>query len=234
MNKNNVIFTLILILFISCQRKETKKVYEKPDYLEYDSFWRIDTLAHNDIYNADTISFHDFYSAEEYNLDDIETIDDRDFVKRTDSLLIFKLKNGKKKILENSKKKYTNFFYLREIPDVNCWLVQGLHNDDHQYNFLVNKNTGIETPIANLPIISPNKKYMVSFSELCTNEGLIQFFRIERDSLSKLWLKIFSNDITPKGIRWKNDSTLFIEMDSACMRERNPKYIELTVGRYMK
>lgn len=234
MSKNHIVFISILILFVSCHRKEIKKVYEKPDYLTYDSTWNIDTLAHNDIYNADTISYLEFYSAKKYDINDIETIDDRKNVTRKDSVLIFKLKNGKKKILENSKKKYTSFFYLREIPDANCWLVEGLHNDEHSYNFLISKNTGVETPIADLPIISPDKKYMVSFRVSCTDPSYLQFLKIEKDSISKLWLKIFNWDFVPTDVRWQNDSTLFIEMDSICMKKHNSKYIKLPVGRYMK
>ena len=235
MNKNQIIFILILLLFVSCQKKEIKKTYEKPDYLAYDSTWNIDTLTHNDIYNADTISYHEFYSAEKYDINDIETIDDRKNVTRKDSVLIFKLKNGKKKQLVNSKKPYLkDYFYLREVPDANCWLVEGLHNDEHSYNFLISKNTGIETPIADLPIISPNKKYMVSFRVSCTDPSYLQFFKIENDSISEQWLKIFNWDFVPIDVRWQNDSTLCIEMDSICMKEHNSKYIKLPVGRYMK
>ena len=230
--KHIFVFTFLFVFF-SCQNKEVK-IIEKQDYLSLDSFWNLDTLTHNDIYFPDTISEQEFYKTAGNTILDLEIIDDSKNIIRDDSVLILKLKNFKRIEFIDKKNPYIErYFYLRNIEVINSWLVEGLHGDEHAYLFLVNKNTGKKSPIAGEPIISPNKKYFMCSGTSCTDPSLIQFFKVENDSVRKVWIKLSYNWAVTE-IKWKNDTLIYLKKENICSKIRTVTYQKLQVSKYMK
>ena len=229
----NLFCLIIIVCLFSCQRKNNTSKTVRPDYLAFDNEWKIDTLIHNDIYHADTISAIDFCKTLENKLFNKEIIDDKSHVERADSILFFKLNNSNKKKLINAAKYHKNYFYLRDLMELNSWIIQGYHNDEHEYLFIVNKNTGKETVLAGEPILSPDGKYFAAFKESCTDLSYLQLYRLENDSIRTIWTKILKEYAVTQ-IKWKNDSVMYLKMQNICNYPNiMTKYIQLNVGRYL-
>ena len=126
-----------------------------------------------------------------------------------------------------------NYFYLRDFSDINSWLIDCFHNDEHQHLMLVNKNTGKEIHLTGNIVLSPNKRFLISVRLTCTDASTIELLKVEEDSLSQVWCKLFYN-FGAEEIKWKNDSTLYIQMRSICVEKTKTRYIKLPVGRYLK
>lgn len=234
MIKIKLAFVFLLVLFVSCQRKEPKPTQVKPVYLAYDSEWNIDTLTHNDIYNADTISSKAFNLLSDENIEDKETIDDYKNVKRKDSVLILKLSFLKRKKLINNSKNGGNYFYLKNVPELNSWLIKCYANDEHEHLMYVNKNSGKETHFYRKSTLSPNKKYLICYGTSCTDFSNITLYRNEKDCLTNVWTKRFDN-LGPESTKWKNDTTLFLKMKRICLENSGEiSYIKLSIGKYLK
>lgn len=230
--KQIFIFTFIFVFF-SCQNKKAK-VIEESDYLSLDSFWNLDTLTHNDIYYPDTISEQEFNKTAGNTILDLEVIDDCENIIRNDSVLKIKLNHFKSIELIDKEKPYIErYFYLRNIQPINSWLIEGLHGDEHAYLFLVNKNTGKMSTIAGEPIISPNKKYFICSRSSCTDPSLIQFFKVDNDSVKEIWVKLSDNWAATE-MKWKNDSIIYIKKENICSNNHMITYQKLMVSKYMK
>lgn len=104
---------------------------------------------------------------------------------------------------------YARYTFIDDRKSINQWLVFGVYYESYDY-ILVDKNNGKQTHVIGLPVISPNKKYIVAVNE--DLEAQFTFNGIELSESNGKTLKLIGQkeiaDWAIREIKWLDDNTL--------------------------
>jgi hypothetical protein len=178
-----------------------------------------DTLILNKvIYYLDSIGEVEYKSThkQKFNGGDKEIIDDTANVKRDTLKLKFHLSNGVDSVLVNDTTEgwsnYIAYSYIESCKNIDYWLLGITYYEGSQY-LLLDRENGEKLWIWGMPIYSPNMKYFVCNScdlEAGYDANGFQLFEVKNNKAIHRWSKSI-DDWGPSEIRWKNDSTIYIE-----------------------
>jgi hypothetical protein len=203
-------FLIPVLILVSCNS------YNKPGNKEVGG--RDTLMSGNTIYYLDSISEREFKTVNEtnYKADDIEVIDDTTHVKRDSSKIIFHLSNGVDSVLVNDTtddwSKYIDYTYIESCKNMEYWLIGVTYYEGSEF-LLVDRDDGNKVWIWGRPVFSPDNKYFVTYSydlEAGYDPNGFQLYEIKDKKAILKWAKILE-DWGPSDIRWKNDSTVYIE-----------------------
>jgi hypothetical protein len=91
-------------------------------------------------------------------------------------------------------------------------LLKVLYYESGEYK-LVNKRDGSETKLWGLPILSPDKKMLISYSNALGYDVMpngIQFFKMENGKLNLVW-ECEIEDWTPDYVNWVDNTSIIIK-----------------------
>ena len=206
------LFLLLIpvLVFISCN--SNKKVDNKENI-------KGDTLIiAKVVFNLDSISEKEFKTADKqgYKESATEVIEDTVNVRRDSLKLIFHLGNGADSVLINDTTEgwsnYIDYSYIESCKNIDYWLLGIGYYEGSQY-LIVDRENGNNIWIWGMPVYSQDNKHFVTYScdlEAGYDSNGFQLFEIKNNKAIHKWSKIV-NDWGPTEIRWKNDSTIYIE-----------------------
>ena len=223
--KKIALLLLSLSMLFSCSEKNPNSTISK------DSL-RIDSLGTKALTKEDTLmlggyilwlspideSVYNKYSSVSPKEKEIDLLSqDSSQVKRIKDSLIFTSINKKEISLTNNlneEEDYEKYSYIQNLSDIKQWLISGVYNEYYDY-ILIDQNSGEKIAMPGLPIVSPNKKLIISGnSDLVaafTFNGL-ELYKYENKKLTKVATKELAN-WGANEIKWIDDSTLLIKQD---------------------
>lgn len=204
----------------------------------------LDTLKDNQIYFLDTISVSDFFVLPENEnifhncYENVESIIDDTNVSRIGNVLSFQLQNGNVKELVNNIENNQSYCYRASFDEINQWFVCDLCGSEYGYSFFIDKYNGEEIFAVSKPVFSPNRQYFVCYKMNWTDYHTIQLFKVVKNKRIELvWYKLLT-DWGASDIRWKDDSTIYIEKESIKIigeevSFNNKSYVKFPLGKYL-
>lgn len=142
---------------------------------------------------------------------------DRQFVTKRNTSLIFNLLGGDLKTLKNNRSsdsnEYVDYTYLYYLKKMGYFVLRKNLHEGHEY-LLVNDKTGAEISILGFPKASPNGHSLVAVSaDLATdfNYNGIQIWRIGDNGLVLDWENEMT-DMEPFLPKWYNNKTIQISL----------------------
>ncbi|MOA14217.1 hypothetical protein D3C78_1343050 [compost metagenome] len=135
------------------------------------------------------------------------------YVYRSNDSLIFKTLSKGNIVLKSDTvtdgDDYARYTFTDDLKPINQWLVFGIYYESYDY-ILVDKNNGKQTHLIGLPVISPDKKYIVAVNE--DLEAQFTFNGIELSESNGKTLKLIEKkeiaDWAIREIKWLDDNTL--------------------------
>jgi len=171
----------------------------------------------NKIFSIDSISRIDFEKLDATKFDRDEErnlLKDSAGVKRIGDSLFFKISNGRTATLVNTKgENYGSYLYLGKLNDIGQYLIQGSF-DEWSSNYLISEVTGDTTEMCGLPVVSPDRKLLISGNaDLIAGFSINGFdlFEIENKSLRKAGRRELS-DWGPEEIKWVNENEILAKI----------------------
>lgn len=237
---------LILFIFFSISiyslfsQTESETRLSKDDLLTISYF----DSTFNDKVNGDTLSNFinvEFISEEEFNNHKIK--EENHFVR--DTLSVFKDKGVISLNCSSTTVKYididedgesfnySQYEYFGQIPFINKYVVLGYFYE--WFNcFLIDKDSGKEIVLYDIPIISPNKKHITSLSyNPYLNTTDFQLFSIKGNDINLITELHFSKWKTTErdNFFWGKDNSLYLEVIHAenYEQDKDIHYIKISI-----
>ena len=138
------------------------------------------------------------------------------FVSRKGDSLLFKCANNEPAYLINNPNSdsddFASYSFIQDMPEIGQWLIMGSYYEAYGYVF-IDKTTGESTELYGMPVVSPDKKYIITFNQDLeagfTFNG-IQLFEM-KDSKPVLLGAKELNSWGPDNVKWKDSNTLFVQ-----------------------
>lgn len=236
MNSRNLI-SVLFIFVLSCEPKV--KHAEKPvnqhvvvadTFMIADKVFRLkEGLTKSDF--DELVSFA-FDTSEVRNL-----LKDSALVKRSGDTLTFKIANGKKVTLADNKNtdgdEYADYDYMGYLTDIKHFVVFGAFYEWYNY-LLISEKTGDTILLRGEPVLSPDKKLLVSGNlDLVAGftENGFELYSVENATLKLIGKKELSS-WGPQELKWKNNTELWVErsvMDSVTAAHEYTDYARLLI-----
>jgi len=214
--KKYLVILPLMTMVLCCQQKESQSENNAIDEnLETCGSIEINGELRN-IYAMDEADFKALES-HEFLYPDKEMIDDKENVKRTDSLLTFTLTNGEALALHDVYNPYHAdvliFQYLKSYEDISYWLYNVTYYEGSGM-FLLDKDNGEKIHVWGVPVFSPDKSHFVTNSiDLVAGyqHNGMQLFEVKDSKVSLVWEFEISDEWGPEDIRWIDNETLAIQ-----------------------
>lgn len=137
------------------------------------------------------------------------------FVTRNGDSLLFKKPDNEYAYLINNtntdSEDFASYDFIQYMPEIGSWLVMGSYYEAYGY-ILVNKTTGDMTQLFGVPVVSPDKKYMLTFNQDLqagfTFNGF-QFFEIKDKPVLIGTHELYNWG--PDNVVWKDSNTLLVQ-----------------------
>ncbi|HBN04590.1 MAG TPA: hypothetical protein DD434_02205 [Bacteroidales bacterium] len=218
--KNLILFIFFSVLTnnLYCQIQSNFKL-SQDDLLSinyYDSTYR-------EKVNGDTLSKYiniEFITKEEFNRNKIEEENyfDRDTlaIRKDNGVIRLNCIDTVVKYIDNDDDgdRYCQYEYFGQIPFMNKYVVSGYFYEWINC-FLVDKDSGKETVLFDTPLISPNKKHIISFSyNPYLNVIDFQLFSISGNDINLITELHFSgwNTTQKNNFFWGKDNSFYLEV----------------------
>jgi hypothetical protein len=205
-----LIITVALGL-LSCNNKLEKQ--QESQSKKSKSF--VDTLSINNIvYQLDSISEFTYNSVRPYNLIKSKSIDTNLIKISKDGIAI--VTAGKIVMYKNDtahNESLEEYRYVDTYPEIGSVHIKATYWEWFR-DFLVSLKSGKEIELWGNPIVSPNKKYVISNSAdlvACEMPNGIQLFKIVEGGFKKIFEKEIEN-WEPYEIKWESDTSIVIKI----------------------
>jgi hypothetical protein len=215
-----IFLSFVITLLSACSNPETAKKEDpaKPKTLisELDTFYGEKELMC--LSDTTETAFKKFFR--EFNRDTSEVVNIRLYaneVQRQGDSLILSFSNGNKKTYVNiplteMMDDFTQYYYYGKIKEVGYHVLFVGMYESFSY-LLVNENTGKETYMCGIPVVSPSKKFLAA--TCCDlDAGFVfngvQMYDVAADSLVPVWKR----ELTKWGaneMAWMNDHSLVVK-----------------------
>ncbi|MFL5762715.1 MAG: hypothetical protein ACJ77K_02160 [Bacteroidia bacterium] len=223
--KNSLFILMLFLLSCSPEKKEQGSAAEMAVPIVDEEF---DSIRINNVtYKLDPITAAEFFSvkAERGEISDQELIDDSANVKRDGNKITFHLENGKDTMIVNdsSEEDLAYFSYEKDMKDIGYWLLFVSYYEGSSF-LVISKADGAQTYMWGYPLVSPDKKHVLSASfdlEAAFCENGIQLFTLSDVRLTHN----FDKEIPawgPSDVRWKDNSSIYIEQ--SYRKETDPEF----------
>lgn len=219
--KNLILFIFFSVLTnnLFCQDQSNFKL-SQDDLLTIDDY----DSTYNEKVNGDTLSKYiniEFITKEEFNRNKIKEenyfIRDTLAIRKEKGVISLNCSNKVVKYIDNDEEgdSFSLYEYFGQIPFMNKYVVSGYFHEWINC-FLVDKDSGKEIVLFDTPLISPNKKHIISFSyNPYLNNTDFQLFSISGNDINLITELHFS--------RWKTT-----EKDNYFWDKYNSYYLEIT------
>jgi len=237
--KNLILFIFFSVLTnnIFCQDQSSKRLTQN-DLLTISYY---DTTSNEQI-NGDTLINYiniEFISEEEFNRNKIneENYFDRDTlaIRKDNGVIRLNCIDKVVKYIDNDEEgdSFSLYEYFGQIPFMNKYVVSGYFHEWINC-FLVDKDSGKETVLFDTPLISPNKKHIISFSynpyDYITD---FQLFSITGNDINLITELHFSRWKTTEkdNYFWGKDNSFYLEVTHSENNEdiKDISYIRISI-----
>jgi hypothetical protein len=227
--KKNLFILPLLTMLLSCQQKENQSENNAIDE-NLEACGRIEINGESrDFYAMSKADFNALES-HEFNFPADEIIDDKENVKRTDSLLSFTLTNGEKlKLRDVYQPDYADvliFSYVKSYEDILYWLYNVTYYEGSGM-FLLDKDNGEKINLWGMPVFSPDKSHFVTNSiDIVAGyqPNGMQLFEIQDGKVSLVWKFEISDEWGPEKVRWIDNETIAIQKSSMDYESQDHSY----------
>lgn len=227
-------FLSLLILFsiLSCNKEDTEKTSEatvdstSAKLLEENK--RFDEQVDSTIFHIGNLEFEITPSTKEdfdavktsiHKMDTSETNRIKPyaaFVSRKGDSLQFKKANNEFVYIINNMNidgdDYASYTFIQEMPEIGQWLVMASYFEAYGY-VLINKATGETTELYGMPVVSPDKKYVMAFNQDLEAGFTFNGFQLFEMKDTKPVLVGLHELYTwgPDNVTWKDAHTLLVQ-----------------------
>jgi hypothetical protein len=219
-------FTTIILVF-SCNKKtaESTVVTDSVEAAENDRYFEMadSSVFHigDHVFELTTISKADFEALPDLfkNMDTSETNRMRAYAsvvsRKGDSLGITCANNKIIYMINNNDEDddaFANYTFLKDMPEINQWLLMGTYYEAYGY-LLIDKTSGDSTALYGMPVVSPDKKYIITFNQDLQANFTFNGFQLFEMKQSKPVLIGEKELYTwgPDQVKWKGANTLLIQ-----------------------
>lgn len=203
--KNYVIFFLTTFLIVGCNSSDNKKVHNPQN----DSIFNYS----DEVISIKSINFDEY---ENYSGIKFENLDKSNLIKKKQDSLLINLDDNTTIIFTDTLVN-TDDSEIRMCEhggDIGNYHFISINFYESAYYFLINKINGKKYELVGEPLISPNKKYIISFCSALDYSQMtngIQVWKIENEILL-LQAAIYPSDFQIEEARWIEDGKLAVQI----------------------
>lgn len=231
MKKYSLCIAVIAMSLFSCQNGKTEKQNEnnvKPEVLQNQTTdSSVDSKGNASLLNLKILDENfELFPISEEQFDSIKQIDiielgkeflDDANVERKEQNLIYALENGenftlKNKTFEDYGSDVEHYRHIKSYENIPYWFGEISYYEGGGY-YMLNKKNGDFKLLGGIPVVSPDNKYIVTYS--CDIEAGYMFNGLELLSVSVDSLQLLAscplNDWGPMSIKWINNKSIAIE-----------------------
>lgn len=143
--------------------------------------------------------------------------------RKGDSLIITCTNNTVKYIVNNNDEEsnaFASYTFLKDMPEINQWLLMATYYEAYGY-MLIDKTSGDSTVLYGMPVVSPDKKHILTFNQdLEANFTFNGFQLFEMQHAAPILIgtkELYTWG--PDQVKWKDANTLLVQQAKSALTE---------------